>query len=70
MGYIAFGTLILWFGWFGFNCGSVGLYTDGTSSLNDSIKIGRVAMNTAISGASGGATAVIVFMTTKKKNEL
>eukprot|EP00941_MAST-03F_sp_MAST-3F-sp1_P000390 g390.t1 len=42
--FTALGTSLLWFGWFGFNCGS---YAD-MASPNASEIIGRVAMNTAI----------------------
>jgi Amt family ammonium transporter len=49
------GTMILWFGWFGFNPGSALL-------LEDDIEYGQVAANaavaTALSGASGGICAL------------
>ncbi len=46
---VAFGTLILWAGWFGFNAGS---------SLEGSVTIGRICVNTAV----GGAAACIAGM--------
>jgi len=49
------GTMILWFGWFGFNPGSALL-------LSDNEQFGQVASNaavaTALSGASGGVCAL------------
>lgn len=49
------GTMVLWFGWFGFNSGSALL-------LEDVANFGQVAANaavsTAISGATGGITAL------------
>ena len=41
---VAFGGLILWFGWFGFNAGS-------TLAAND--QIGSIMLNTHLSGAAG-----------------
>ena len=46
----ALGVFILWFGWFGFNCGS-GLAAD--------MVIGHVAMTTNLSAAAGATTALI-----------
>ena len=45
------GMFLLFFGWFGFNCGSV-LAADGT--------IGRIAVNTML-GSCGGITAALIF---------
>ena len=45
----ALGVLLLWFGWFGFNCGS-GLTADGD--------IGLVAVNTILAGAAGAVGAL------------
>eukprot|EP00549_Striatella_unipunctata_P015297 CAMPEP_0118700100 /NCGR_PEP_ID=MMETSP0800-20121206/16356_1 /TAXON_ID=210618 ORGANISM="Striatella unipunctata, Strain CCMP2910" /NCGR_SAMPLE_ID=MMETSP0800 /ASSEMBLY_ACC=CAM_ASM_000638 /LENGTH=390 /DNA_ID=CAMNT_0006600569 /DNA_START=182 /DNA_END=1355 /DNA_ORIENTATION=- len=49
------GTLILWFGWFGFNAGSALT----VKSLNESIAA-LCAATTAISGAAGGVSALVV----------
>jgi Amt family ammonium transporter len=48
---VALGTLLLFFGWFGFNGGSV-LELDG-------VAIGAVIVTTALAGGAGGATAGI-----------
>jgi Amt family ammonium transporter len=45
------GTLILWFGWFGFNPGS-------TLSVGDGTAIGLIALNTNLAGAAGGFSAL------------
>jgi len=51
MPFVALGTLLLFFGWFGFNGGSV-LALDGQL-------IGAVIVTTALAGGAGGATAGI-----------
>jgi ammonium transporter, Amt family len=45
------GTLLLWFGWFGFNGGS-------TLAFND--KVPLILVNTVLAGASGGVAAMFV----------
>ena len=45
----ALGVLLLWFGWFGFNCGS------GLAATED---IGLVATNTILAGAAGAVSAM------------
>lgn len=50
----ALGVFILWFGWFGFNCGSE-LAADGV--------IGHVAMTTNLAAAAGTITALIFTWT-------
>ncbi|MEQ1840045.1 MAG: ammonium transporter [Verrucomicrobiales bacterium] len=49
---VCFGTLILWVGWFGFNAGSL---------VEGSAGIGRICVNTAISGAAGCVVAMFFF---------
>jgi len=48
----ALGTFILWFGWFGFNCGST-LLADAS--------IGRIAVNTTIAAAAGGISGMFAM---------
>jgi ammonium transporter, Amt family len=56
---VALGTLLLFFGWFGFNGGSV-LALDG-------VAIGAVVLTTALAGGAGGATAGIFTRVTGGK---
>ena len=48
----ALGVFVLWFGWFGFNPGS-------TLSVGDGSAIGRVAINTNLSAATGAIVAMV-----------
>jgi Amt family ammonium transporter len=55
----AVGTIILWFGWYGFNPGS-------TLSGMDMIGIGRIATNTTLAACAGGLSALFfVYPRTK-----
>lgn len=49
---VAFGTIILWVGWFGFNAGSL---------VEGSAGIGRICVNTAVAGAAGCIVAMFFF---------
>lgn len=63
---IVLGTFILWFGWYGFNCGS-------TLSMHDDItayKASLVAMNTTISAATGGITVLMIQYALTRKYDL
>jgi len=53
---LVLGTFILWFGWYGFNCGStLGLSDTATGRL-----AAHVAMNTTIAPATGGITVLLL----------
>jgi len=52
---IVLGTFILWFGWYGFNAGSVLNMTDGHLAWKATL----VACNTSISAAAGGFTVLV-----------
>jgi Amt family ammonium transporter len=57
------GTFTLWFGWYGFNCGSTLAMSDAATGA----LAAQVAMNTTISAAFGGiATFFILYYTSKK----
>lgn len=49
---VAFGTIILWVGWFGFNAGSL---------VEGSAGIGRICVNTAVAGGAGCVVAMCFF---------
>jgi Amt family ammonium transporter len=55
------GVFILWFGWFGFNCGST---TTGTS------EIGLIAVNTNLAAAAASITALITSCVIFKKADI
>ncbi|MDD5018723.1 MAG: ammonium transporter, partial [Eubacteriales bacterium] len=53
----ALGVLLLWFGWFGFNCGS---------GLAANVDIGLVAANTILAGAAGAVGALALSIIKNK----
>lgn len=50
------GTFLLWFGWYGFNCGSA-LIVDNENASN---VVALVAANTTLGGASGCISALFL----------
>jgi len=63
---LALGTLLLWIGWFGLNCGSTG----STSTLENGFKAAQVAMNTVLAASAGGLVAVMMRFLFIKRLEL
>lgn len=57
----ALGVFILWFGWYGFNCGSVYGVTE---------TVGKIALNTTLSAAMAGIMAMITTWIKYKKPEV
>merc|ERR1712048_869105 len=61
---IVIGTFILWFGWYGFNCGStLSMHTKATGA-----QAAHVAMNTTIAAAIGGLTVLVIRAIMWKKS--
>lgn len=60
------GTFILWFGWYGFNCGStLGMADNATGML-----AAQVAMNTTIAAATGGLVVFILRLIMLRKYDI
>jgi len=63
---VVLGTFILWFGWYGFNCGStLALPDHATGQL-----AAFVAMNTTIAPATGGLTVFLLRYAQLKKYDI
>lgn len=67
MAFVTLGTFMLWFGWFGFNSGSVYLYVNTSPVASPGSIVGaisaevvqRTSMNTALGGAAAGLSALL-----------
>jgi len=63
---VVLGTFILWFGWYGFNCGStLALPDQATGQL-----AAFVAMNTTIAAATGGLTVFLLRFARLRKYDI
>jgi Amt family ammonium transporter len=68
--FAALGTLILAFGWYGFNVGTaatVFVVEDGSLALGDFAYVGRVALNTTLGMAAGAIGAGLVSLLKTRK---
>jgi Amt family ammonium transporter len=63
---IVLGTMILWFGWYGFNCGS----TLGMTTASQGMMAAQVAMNTTIAGATGGLVVFTLRLAMLRKYDI
>jgi len=59
---VALGTFTLWFGWYGFNCGSTLGMSDGATAF----KAALAAVNTSLAGSAGGLTVLLWDLIHKK----
>lgn len=62
MGLVVLGTFILWFGWYGFNCGS----TLSLKTADDAHTAARVATNTSLAAAAGGLSVFLLRLRHKR----
>jgi len=63
---VVLGTFILWFGWYGFNCGS----TLGQGTVTDGMLAAQVAMNTTMGASAGGLTVFLLRYAMFKKYDV
>jgi Amt family ammonium transporter len=57
--FTASGTLLLWYCWFGFNCGSTHAIVT-TDDINHSVNVGLVGINTTIATMGGGFSTLVI----------
>ncbi|EFJ47052.1 hypothetical protein VOLCADRAFT_92451 [Volvox carteri f. nagariensis] len=56
---VSLGSLMLWFGWFGFNCGSTYIYmSDGGPAASSAVS--RVALNMTLCASAAGMTSLVL----------
>jgi len=63
---LVFGTFSLWFGWYGFNCGS----TLGMPDAKKGLLAAQVAMNTTLAAAAGGIMVFILKFVLLRKYDV
>jgi len=63
---LVLGTFILWFGWYGFNCGS----TLGLSTKAQGTMAAQVAMNTTIAASAGGLVVLVLRFAMQRKYDI
>ena len=61
--FVVLGTFLLWFGWYGFNCGST-LSIVGENNMT----VSKIGMTTTISATSSGLTSFILDTIYSSKN--